>query len=79
MTANLSAILGVEAMCAAQGIEQRAPLTTSAPLQKGHGPPARQSVPSLHQDRYLAPDLSAAATCIAGDSLARAAGLELTL
>jgi hypothetical protein len=23
-------------------------------------------VPSLHQDRYLAPDLRAAATCIAG-------------
>ena len=40
MTANLTTILGVEAMCAAQGIEQRAPLTTSAPAAGGHGLPA---------------------------------------
>ena len=78
MTANLNVILGVEAMCAAQGIEQRAPLTTSAPLQKVMTR-LRRSVPSLGQDRYLAPDLRAAAACIAEDSLARAAGLELTL
>jgi histidine ammonia-lyase len=29
MNANLSVILGVEALCAAQGIDFRAPLTTS--------------------------------------------------
>jgi histidine ammonia-lyase len=78
MTANLTTILGVEAICAAQGIEQRAPLTTSAPLQKVMTL-LRQSVPSLHQDRYLAPDLRAAAACITDDSLAGAAGLELSL
>ena len=33
MTANLSVILGIEAICAAQGIEQRAPLVTSERLQ----------------------------------------------
>ncbi len=33
MTQNLSVILGVEAMCAAQGIEARAPLVTSPALQ----------------------------------------------
>ena len=32
MVANLERILGVEALCAAQGIEFRAPLATSAPL-----------------------------------------------
>jgi len=32
MVANLERILGVEAVCAAQGIEFRAPLATSAPL-----------------------------------------------
>jgi histidine ammonia-lyase len=78
MTANLTTILGVEAMCAAQGIEQRAPLTTSAPLQRVMIR-LRQSVPSLQQDRYLAPDLRAAAACITDDSLAGAAGLELSL
>ena len=78
MTANLTTILGVEAMCAAQGIEQRAPLKTSAPLQRVMTC-LRQSVPSLRQDRYLAPDLRAAAACIADDSLATAAGLDSTL
>ena len=78
MTANLTTIIGVEAMCAAQGIEQRAPLMTSAPLQRVMTR-LRQSVPSLGKDRYLAPDLRAAAECIDGDSLATAAGLEFTL
>lgn len=78
MTANLTTIIGVEAMCAAQGIEQRAALTTSVPLQRVMTR-LRQSVPSLGQDRYLAPDLRAAAACIDDDSLATAAGLELTL
>jgi histidine ammonia-lyase len=78
MTANLDVILGVEAMCAAQGIEQRAPLTTSAPLQTVMTR-LRRSVPRLAQDRSLAPDLRAAADCITDDSLAGAAGLELTL
>ena len=75
MTANLNAILGIEAICAAQGIEQRAPLTTAPPLQRVITR-LRQSVPSLQQDRYLAPDLRAAAACVADDSLSTAAGLE---
>ncbi len=33
MVANLERILGIEALCAAQGVEFRAPLATSAPLQ----------------------------------------------
>ena len=37
MNANLSRILGVEAMCAAQGVEFRAPLQTSAALQRRAG------------------------------------------
>ena len=75
MTANLNAILGIEAICAAQGIEQRAPITTAPPLQRVIAR-LRQSVPSLQQDRYLAPDLRAAAACVADDSLTTAAGLE---
>ncbi|MDP5085544.1 MAG: histidine ammonia-lyase [Yoonia sp.] len=78
MTANLSVILGIEAICAAQGIEQRAPLVTSAPLQ-GAMACLRAVVPSLQQDRYLAPDIKAAAACVADDSLAMAAGVDIVL
>ena len=60
MVANLERILGIEALCAAQGIEFRAPLTTSAPLQAALAR-LRADVPPLGEDRYLAPDLEAAA------------------
>ncbi|OAN73352.1 histidine ammonia-lyase [Jannaschia sp. EhC01] len=78
MTANLSVILGVEAICAAQGIEQRAPLVTSAPLQAAITD-LRKVVATLQQDRSLAPDIRAAAACVTTDSLAQSAGLEMTL
>ena len=64
--------------CAAQGIEQRAPLVTSGPLQSAMTC-LRADVPSLQQDRYLAPDIRAAAICVTDDSLAAAAGLEMSL
>jgi histidine ammonia-lyase len=56
MAENLTVILGVEAMCAAQGIEFRAPLPTSAPLQRVVAA-LRTVVPALEDDRFLAPDL----------------------
>lgn len=78
MTANLNVILGIEAICAAQGIEQRAPLVTSRPLQAAMAR-LRTVVPTLQQDRYLAPDLRAAADCISNDSFAAASDLEMSL
>ena len=78
MTRNLSVILGIETMCAAQGIEERAPLITSERLRAVLAR-LRAEVPRLEQDRYLAPDIAAATACITGDHLAQAAGLELTL
>ncbi|MEQ8900196.1 MAG: histidine ammonia-lyase [Roseovarius sp.] len=78
MVRNLSVILGVEAICAAQGIEARAPLETSAPLRDAVAR-LREVVPSLGADRYMAPDLEAAATLMREGALARAAGLELAL
>jgi histidine ammonia-lyase len=78
MTRNLSVILGVEAICAAQGIEARAPLETSRPLREAVAA-LRAVVPSLGADRYMAPDLEAAATLIREGALVRAAGLELAL
>ena len=78
MCNNLGVILGVEAMCAAQGIEARAPLTTSVRLADVMAR-LRQDIPSLAQDRYLAPDLEKAAALIHDDALAKAARLELSL
>ena len=78
MNRNLETILGVEAICAAQGIEFRAPLDTSPALQAVVAR-LRRVVPGLQGDRYLAPDLQAAATLIRGGDLVAAAGLELAL
>ena len=74
MTANLERILGVEMLCAAQGIEFRAPLKTSAPLQAAIDH-LRREIPPLGEDRYLAPDLERAARLIADGAPARDAGL----
>lgn len=76
MNANLQVILGVEAICAAQGIDFRAPLPTSAPLQAVVAR-LRTQVATLGDDRYLAPDLAAAARLIASGDIAHAAGIPL--
>ncbi|GAB4384515.1 histidine ammonia-lyase [Albidovulum sp.] len=73
MVANLERILGVELICAAQGIEFRAPLRTSAPLAAALAR-LRARVPRLTADRYLAPDLEAAAALVRDGSLVAAAG-----
>ncbi len=68
MNVNLNVILGVEAICAAQGIEFRAPLSTSRQLQ-GVMAALRSEVPTIGKDRFLAPDLAAAARMIADGAL----------
>lgn len=78
MVENLSVILGVEALCAAQGIGFRAPLVTSGPLQSALTA-IRAVSPELEQDRFLAPDIAAAAGLVQDGTLARAAGLEFAL
>jgi len=74
MNDNLAVILGVEALCAAQGIGFRAPLVTSAPLQAAVAV-VRAVSPALTTDRYLAPDIEAATTLVSDGALAAAAGL----
>ncbi len=78
MADNLDAILGIEALCAAQGIEFRAPLKTSAPLQRAVAR-LRADIPALADDRFLAPDLAAATVLIRSCALAQAAGTDLPL
>ena len=76
MVENLNVILGVEAICAAQGVEFRLPLVSSGPLQAVVAR-LRRDVATLGDDRYLAPDLTAAARLVATGDLAAAAGVTL--
>lgn len=78
MVENLAVILGVEALCAAQGIEFRAPLVTSARLQAAHAA-IRAVSPKVTEDRYLAPDIAAAARLVKERALVAATGLEFAL
>ena len=73
MNANLAHIVGIEAICAGAGLDARAPLATSGPLTAALAR-LRSDVAPLGQDRYLAPDLTAAAALVATDALALAAG-----
>ena len=68
MVANLERILGIEALCAAQGVEFRAPLATSAPLAAAVAR-LRAEVPALAEDRFMAPDLEAAAALVRDGAL----------
>ncbi|MDX3973379.1 histidine ammonia-lyase [Shinella sp.] len=68
MTENLFAIIGIEALTAAQGIEFRAPLVTSPELQKVVAT-LRTVVATLEEDRYMAPDLAAASSFVSSGAL----------
>ncbi|OYU38849.1 MAG: histidine ammonia-lyase [Pseudorhodobacter sp. PARRP1] len=76
MVQNLNVILGVEAICAAQGVDFRAPLQTSTPLQAVVAC-LRTQVATMGDDRYMAPDLAAAADLIATGALTKASALTL--
>ncbi len=71
MNANLNTIIGVELLCASQGIEFRAPLETSPDLQMVIRT-IRDQVPALKQDRYMAPDLAKAARLVRDGVLLKA-------
>ncbi|GAB5432840.1 MAG: histidine ammonia-lyase [Epibacterium sp.] len=77
MNANLSVILGVEMLCAAQGVEARAPLKTSSRLQNLLDM-LRGEIPSLGEDRYLAPDIETASAMVRAGRVAQAAGVEVS-
>ena len=76
MVENLERILGVELLCAAQGIEFRAPLSTSEALGRAIEA-LRAEVATMQEDRYLAPDLERAARFVAEGRLADATGIVL--
>ncbi|MEM6309331.1 MAG: histidine ammonia-lyase [Pseudomonadota bacterium] len=76
MVCNLQYIIGVEALCAAQGIEARAPLKTAPRLQPIMQK-LRARIAPLGQDRFMADDLNAAAQLVASGALSNATGLVL--
>ncbi|MGI9399966.1 MAG: histidine ammonia-lyase [Rhizobiaceae bacterium] len=74
MNENLAVILGVEALCASQGIEFRSPLVTSPQLQEVIAR-IRAEIPAVEEDRYLAPDLTRITELVQSGELCR--GLSL--
>lgn len=74
MNRNLNVILGVEAMCGAQGIEFRAPLQTSEQLGRAIAT-LRAEVASLADDRYMAPSIEAASALVSSGALAASVDL----
>ncbi len=77
MNNNLCNILAIELLCAARGIEFRAPLTTSKPLQAVIKT-LRETVPTLKQDRYMSGDIERTAQLIK-DGLVTHSKLSVTM
>ena len=76
MNDNLGRILGVELLCAAQGIEYRAPLQTGAALTRVTAR-LRQDVATLGTDRPLTPDVEKGALLIRSGAILESAGPDL--
>jgi histidine ammonia-lyase len=72
MAENTVQIVAIELLAAAQGCDFHAPLLSSAPLEAVRAL-LRRHVPPLDHDRFLAPDIAAAAALVrAGDVTATA-------
>jgi histidine ammonia-lyase len=61
---NVQHVLGIELMCAAQGLDFRAPLAPGRGAAAGHAA-ARAIIPPLVRDRVLSPDIIALADAVA--------------
>ena len=62
---NVQHILGIELMCAAQGLDCRRPLRSSAAVERAHAT-VRRHVAPLVEDRVLTPDIMTLAGAVAG-------------
>ena len=76
MVKNLSRIVGVELLAAAQGVEFRAPMVTSPRLVRVISR-LRQEVESLGNDRFLAVDLESGAELIRSGAIIDCAGADV--
>ena len=76
MAENLTHILAIEILAACQGCDFHAPLASSDPLERVRAL-VRTDVPHLDDDRYLAPDIAAAADLVRSGAVVAAADIEL--
>jgi len=76
MVENAVNVVAIELLAAAQGCDFHAPMASSAPLERVRAR-LRERVPMVVHDRYLAPDIAAAADLVRSGALASAAGVSL--
>jgi histidine ammonia-lyase len=76
MAVNLAAIVGIEALLAAQAVEFHRPLTSSAALERAIAL-LRDRVPRWREDRAMAPDIAAARALVEDGTLAALCPLAL--
>jgi histidine ammonia-lyase len=69
MTRNAATVVGIELLCAGQGIEFHRPLTSSPPLENALAQ-LRQRVSNYDHDRLIHPDIEAATALIETGDLA---------
>ena len=68
MSENAMTVVAIEWLCAAQGCDFHAPLTSSVPLSKVHAL-LRSQVPHLSDDRHIQPDMQAAIGMVCSGAL----------
>lgn len=68
MLGHLQQVLAIELLCACQALDLRRPLTAS-PAGEALYAAVREQIPPLHSDRWLGPELAAAADLLAGGQL----------
>jgi histidine ammonia-lyase len=76
MFENAANIVGIETLAAVQGCDFHAPLRSSPPLEAARHV-LRAQVPALGEDRYLHPDIKAAAALVRSGKLVQAVGMSL--
>lgn len=68
MAANVDAVIGIELLAATQGCDFHAPLTSSAPVERVRAL-LRAQVPTLLDDRHMAPDMAVATALVVEGAL----------
>ncbi|HUZ65175.1 MAG TPA: histidine ammonia-lyase [Acetobacteraceae bacterium] len=76
MMDNVISVVGIEFLAAAQGCDFHTPLRSAAPLERARAC-LRAVVPKLQDDRFMAPDIAAAAALIRSGAIIEAAGSAL--
>ena len=76
MGQNASAIVAIELLASADGIEYHRPLRSSKRLEQVHAV-LRASIPAMTADRLIAPDIEAVAKMVSAGVISSAAGLDI--